>query len=91
MIEEIRAEMAASVISVDVAAGVPVSAGQMLLLLESMKMEIPVNAEDDGVLGHVAVAAGDSVRRGDLLAVVDTVTGGCSDAPRAAAVLRPAH
>jgi acetyl-CoA carboxylase biotin carboxyl carrier protein len=91
MIEEIRAEMAASVISVDVAAGMPVSAGQMLLLLESMKMEIPVNAEDDGVLRHVAVAVGDSVRRGDLLAEVDAAIGGCSDAPRAEAALWPGH
>jgi acetyl-CoA carboxylase biotin carboxyl carrier protein len=73
MIEEVRAEMAASVLSVDIAASMPVAAGQTLLLLESMKMEIPVNAEMDGVVEKIEVSAGDVVRRGDLLAILKAI------------------
>jgi acetyl-CoA carboxylase biotin carboxyl carrier protein len=70
MIEEVRAEIPASVLSVDIAASAPVAAGQTLLLLESMKMEIPVNAEVDGIVERIDVSVGDVVRRGDLLAVL---------------------
>jgi biotin carboxyl carrier protein len=36
-----------------------------------MKMEIPVLAEDDGILTNLAVAEGDVVQEGDLIAVID--------------------
>jgi biotin carboxyl carrier protein len=64
---EIRAEMVANVLSVDVAVGDAVEAGATVLLLESMKMEIPVIAETGGVVRSVKVAAGDVVQEGDLL------------------------
>jgi acetyl-CoA carboxylase biotin carboxyl carrier protein len=69
--EEIRAEMVASVLSVLVDDGAPVADGETVVLLESMKMEIPVLTEFAGVVRTVAVAVGDTVRRGDLIAVVD--------------------
>jgi biotin carboxyl carrier protein len=68
---EVRAEMVASVLSVLVADGATVADGDTLVLLESMKMEIPVLAEGAGTVRSVAVAEGDTVRRGDLIAVLD--------------------
>jgi biotin carboxyl carrier protein len=44
----------------------------MLVILESMKMEIPVLAEVSGVIVEVAVAEGDVVTEGDTIAVIET-------------------
>ncbi|WP_218010831.1 biotin/lipoyl-binding carrier protein [Herbidospora mongoliensis] len=66
---EIRAEMVANVWKVVVAEGETVSEGDTLVILESMKMEIPVIAEDDGVV-QLKVAEGDVVQEGDLIAVI---------------------
>ena len=68
---EIRAEMVANVLSVDVAVGDQVQAGDSVLLLESMKMEIPVIAEAGGIVRTVKVSAGDVVQEGDLLVELD--------------------
>jgi biotin carboxyl carrier protein len=66
--EEIRAEMVANVWKVVAAAGDTVAAGDTIVILESMKMEIPVLAEDGGVLAELAVSEGDVVQEGDLIA-----------------------
>ena len=71
MAEEIRAEMVANVWKVVVAAGDQVSDGDTLVILESMKMEIPVVAESDGTVAELAVAEGDVVQEGDLIARVE--------------------
>jgi acetyl-CoA carboxylase biotin carboxyl carrier protein len=71
MAEEIRAEMVANVWKVVATAGDQVSEGDTLVILESMKMEIPVISESDGVLAELAVAEGDVVQEGDLIAVVE--------------------
>jgi acetyl-CoA carboxylase biotin carboxyl carrier protein len=71
MAEEIRAEMVANVLAVNVTAGETVAEGETLVLLESMKMEIPVITESAGVLTSIAVAAGDVVQEHDLIAVVE--------------------
>lgn len=71
MSEEIRAEMVANVWKVLVAEGDTVSDGDTLVILESMKMEIPVLSEDDGTVSKLAVREGDVVQEGDLIAVVD--------------------
>ena len=63
--------MVASVLTVLVHDGTAVADGDTLVMLESMKMEIPVLAETAGTIRTVAVAAGDTVRRGDLIAVLD--------------------
>ncbi|WP_017973480.1 biotin/lipoyl-binding carrier protein [Actinopolyspora halophila] len=73
MTQEIRAEMVANVMSVDVNPGDRVSDGGALVVLESMKMEIPVLLEGSGRVDRVAVQVGDVVREGDLLAVVEGV------------------
>ena len=68
---EVRAEMVANVWKVVAAAGDPVADGDTLVILESMKMEIPVLAEGGGTLTRLAVAEGDVVQEGDLIAVID--------------------
>ncbi|HLL68070.1 MAG TPA: biotin/lipoyl-binding carrier protein [Micromonosporaceae bacterium] len=71
MAEEIRAEMVANVWKIVKAVGDEVEEGDTLLILESMKMEIPVVAEADGVLQSIAVNEGDVVQEGDLIAVIE--------------------
>jgi biotin carboxyl carrier protein len=68
---EIRAEMVANVWKVVKSAGEQVVEGDTLVILESMKMEIPVVAESDGVVSQLAVNEGDVVQEGDLIAVID--------------------
>ncbi len=67
----VSAEMVANVGSVLVAEGDRVGPTDTLVILESMKMEIPVLAEVAGTVREVAVAAGDGVQEGDVLAVID--------------------
>ncbi len=62
--------MVANVLEVSVAVGDQVSAGQTLLLLESMKMEIPVLAEMDGEVIDIGVLPGDVIQEGDPLLVI---------------------
>jgi acetyl-CoA carboxylase biotin carboxyl carrier protein len=70
-VAEVRAEMVANVWKVVAAQGDTVADGDTLVILESMKMEIPVLAEDAGTLTRLAVAEGDIVQEGDLIAVID--------------------
>ena len=70
MAEEVRAEMVANVWKVVVAEGAAVEDGDTLVILESMKMEIPVLAEVAGTVTKVAVAEGDVIQEGDLIAVI---------------------
>ncbi|WP_370250380.1 biotin/lipoyl-binding carrier protein [Nocardioides sp.] len=67
---EIVAEMVAAVLQVGVGEGDPVAAGQEVVLLESMKMEIPVLAEHGGTVAEIKVAPGDVVQEGDVLVVL---------------------
>jgi biotin carboxyl carrier protein len=71
MAEEIRAEMVANVMQLVAREGQAVSDGDTLVLLESMKMEIPVLTERDGTVATLAVSEGDVVQEGDLIAVVE--------------------
>ena len=69
-VEEIHAEMVSSVWKVLVQPGADVAAGDTLVILESMKMEIPVLAESAGVVTKMHVAEGDVVQDGDLIASI---------------------
>lgn len=68
---EIRAEITANVWQVRAEPGQAVGDGDEIVILESMKMEIPVVAEGPGVLKEIHVAAGDVVQEGDLIATID--------------------
>jgi acetyl-CoA carboxylase biotin carboxyl carrier protein len=67
---EIQAEVPATVAEVAVASGDEVAVGDELVVLESMKMEIPVVSEVDGVVTRVAVEPADTVAVGDLIVEV---------------------
>ena len=71
MATNVEAEMVANVWKVVAQAGDRVEEGQTLVILESMKMEIPVIAEAEGVVKEIAVNEGDVVQEGDLIAVID--------------------
>ena len=68
---EVHAEMVANVWKVVVQEGDEVSEGDTLVILESMKMEIPVLAEHRGTVSAVKVGEGDVVQEGDVLAVLE--------------------
>ncbi len=68
---EIRAEMVANVWKVVASEGNAVADGDTLVILESMKMEIPVLAEGAGTLTNLAVDEGDVVQEGDLIAIIE--------------------
>ena len=65
------AEIVGNVLSVAVKVGTPVVAGDTIVVLESMKMEIPVLTEYGGVIADLTVQVGDVVQEGDVLAVVE--------------------
>ena len=67
MVHEVVAEMPGTVWSVDSTVGDRVEADQVLLWLESMKMEIPVLPATCGVIAAVCVGVGDVVHEGDVL------------------------
>jgi len=67
----VEAEMVANVWKVLVQVGASVVAGETLVILESMKMEIPVEAPVDGSISAVHVEEGGVVQEGDVIAVID--------------------
>ena len=67
----VRAELPGTVTDVVAAAGTVVQGGAALVLLDSMKMEIPVLAPLTGTVRRVVVAPGDRLQQGDLVAVLD--------------------
>ena len=71
MAEEVVAEMVANVWKIVVAQGDEVAEGDTLVILESMKMEIPVITEQGGRVVELKVAEGDVVQEGDVIAVVE--------------------
>lgn len=67
---EVLSEMVANVWKVLVSPGDQVAAGDTLVILESMKMEIPVESPDAGVVKQVLVGEGSVVQEGDVIAVI---------------------
>jgi biotin carboxyl carrier protein len=63
--------MVANVWKVVAAEGHRVDTGDTLVILESMKMEIPVLAEAAGTVSRLHVAEGDVIQEGDLIAIID--------------------
>ena len=70
-VEEIHAEMVSSVWKVLVSPGSQVQAGDTLVILESMKMEIPVLTEHAGTIAELHVVEGEVLQEGDVIATLD--------------------
>ena len=70
MSHTVVAELVAAVLKVEVEVGQSVAADDSVVILESMKMEIPVLAEVAGAVTEIVVTAGDVVNDGDPLVVV---------------------
>jgi acetyl/propionyl-CoA carboxylase alpha subunit len=68
---DVVAPMPATVLSIDVAEGDSVTAGQRLGALEAMKMELALTAPHDGVVTHVGAVGGEQVKQGHLLLTVE--------------------
>ena len=68
---EVSAEIAGNVWKIETTVGAQVEQEEVLLILESMKMEIPVEAPRAGRVAEVRVAEGDSIEEGAVLVVLD--------------------
>ncbi|MDF0725292.1 acetyl-CoA carboxylase biotin carboxyl carrier protein subunit [Cytobacillus sp. S13-E01] len=69
--KEITASMAGTVLNVLVTTGDEISSGQEVIMLESMKMEIPVESVEAGKVVELKVNIGDFVNEGDVLLVLE--------------------
>jgi acetyl-CoA carboxylase biotin carboxyl carrier protein len=69
--KQVVASMAGTVIQVLAAVGDQVEAGQDVVLLESMKMEVPISAVCAGTVSEIKSVIGDFVNEGDVLLVLD--------------------
>lgn len=69
--KEIISTMAGTVLNIMVGSGDEISAGQEVIMLESMKMEIPIETQLSGKVSEVKVNIGDFVNEGDVLIVIE--------------------
>lgn len=68
---EVTASVPGKVFKVEASAGQAVKAGDPIVILEAMKMEIPVVAPEDGTVAGINVSVGDAVESGDVLATMN--------------------
>jgi biotin carboxyl carrier protein len=71
MSEDVKAHITGVVFQVSTKPGDAVAAGDPVIVLESMKMEIPVEAPRAGTVREIKVAEGQTVQEGDTVAVLD--------------------
>lgn len=69
---EIKADVAGSVFQIEAKPGAQIGKGDIIMLLESMKMEIPVVAPAAGRLAEIHVAEEDVIERGQIIASLET-------------------
>jgi len=67
----VRSDIGGVVSKIQVAVGEEVTADDVLMILESMKMEVPISAPVAGKVRSIAVAEGEVVKEDDLLVVLD--------------------
>lgn len=69
---DIRSPAVGKVLRITVQAGAQVQRGDELMVIESMKVEIPIKAPASGTLRDVRVNPGDQIQRGAVLAILDS-------------------
>jgi acetyl-CoA carboxylase biotin carboxyl carrier protein len=68
---EVKSEITGSVWKITSKPGDSVASGDVLMILESMKMEIPVVPEDDGVIMEVLVIEGQAISEGQVVVILE--------------------
>ncbi len=68
---DIDAHLTGTVWKIEVEPGASVSDGDTVVILESMKMEVPVESDDDGTVKEIKVKEGQAVNEGDTLVVLE--------------------
>jgi acetyl-CoA carboxylase biotin carboxyl carrier protein len=68
---EVEAHITGTVWKIEVSVGDTVEEGDTVVILESMKMEMPVEAEDTGTVTEILCAEGQAVNEGDALVVLE--------------------
>ena len=68
---EIESDVTGTVWKIEVELGAKVTEGQTLIILESMKMEIPVLASDAGTVSEILVAEEEPVAEGQIVVMLD--------------------
>jgi acetyl-CoA carboxylase biotin carboxyl carrier protein len=68
---DVEAHITGTVWKIEVEVGDTIDEGDTVVILESMKMEMPVEAEDPGVVREIRVEEGQSVSEGDTLVVLE--------------------
>ena len=68
---EVKSEITGSVWKIIVKTGDSVASGDSLMILESMKMEIPVVVEDDGTIMEILVTEGQAISEGEVVAILE--------------------
>jgi acetyl-CoA carboxylase biotin carboxyl carrier protein len=68
---ELKAEVTGSIWKIETTVGQTLEQEHTVLIIESMKMEIPLVAEDGGTLVEICVNEGDSVSEGQVLAIIE--------------------
>jgi acetyl-CoA carboxylase biotin carboxyl carrier protein len=68
---DIEAHITGNIWKIEVSIGDQVADGDTVAILESMKMEIPVESEDDGIVKEIRCEEGQAVSEGDVLVVLE--------------------
>jgi acetyl-CoA carboxylase biotin carboxyl carrier protein len=71
MTKQITASMAGVVVELMVSPGTQINSGQEVVMLESMKMQLPINSEQSGIVTQILVKVGDFVNEGDALIALE--------------------
>ncbi len=71
MAVEVEAQIPGNLWKIEKAVGDTVEEEDVIMIIESMKMEIPVEAPCDGTIARICVSEGDSIEEGIVLAVIE--------------------
>ena len=71
MATNVEAHITGTVFSIETTVGAEISAGDVLVVIESMKMELPVEATAAGKVAEIKVEEGQSVEEGEVLIILD--------------------
>lgn len=73
-LQKLRSPLPGKILGLPITVGQRIGAGQLVAILESMKMEHAIAASAGGIVAEIGVREGESVQSGDLIAVIDTTT-----------------